>query len=403
MAEAVIEDAREYAELKRLVQQHGGAPAHVLKAIANWEAKSAETPEQREQVEARLGEAELQEKMNDGSDEDSGAYMGTVNWAQELGMDSQARVDLLDEVAQTDIPGVEAMTLDERVLAEQDVLWKSLNPVQKALVGVGRGIEESLDKVAPFLGTVDDQKELIMDLVDPRHQDIGDIGEILGIGAAGVGALATGAIALKMSMIPTAAMLVARVAKTAPAVMKGGIAMIRGLTQKYGQEAAEMGLRTALSSKNGATAIKNAVGSTNPAVGNAAMNVVGKSAETVARVVNNSKAGIRQAQQDALKVADAGNKATTAARAREATEFGRNRMQSQNQASIRARREGDKYLSDKKINAAQKRKARREAKKQQELTKQQVQANRNLRNEAQDATNFINFWSKELSKKLVNK
>ena len=89
-------------------------------------------------------------------------------------------------------------------------------------------------------------------------------------------------------------------------------------------------------------------------------------------------------------------------RAREASEFGLNRLQSQRQASIRARREGDKYLSDKKINAAQKRKARREAKKQQELTKQQVQANRNLRNEAQDATNFINFWSKELSKKIVN-
>jgi len=78
-------------------------------------------------------------------------------------------------------------------------------------------------------------------------------------------------------------------------------------------------------------------------------------------------------------------------------------MKGQNQASIRARRQGDKYLSDKKIKTAQKRKANREAKKQAELTKEQVQANRNLRNEAQDATNFINFWSKELGKKLVNK
>lgn len=402
MAEAVIEDAREYAELKRLVEQHGGAPANVLKALANWEAKSAQTPEQKKQVDSRLGEAELQEKMNEGSEESEG-YMGTVNWIAELGMDSQARVDMLDEVAQTDIPGVEAMTLDERVLAEQDVLWKSLNPVQKALVGVGRGIEESLDAVIPFLGTVDDQKELIMDLVDPRHEDIGDVGELIGMGAAAVGGVAAGAAALKMSGIPTAAMLVARVARTAPAVMKGGINMISALTRKYGQEAAETGLRTALRSKAGSTAIKNAVGSTNPAVGNAAFNVVGRQAETVAKVVNNSKAGIRQAQQEALRVADAGNKATTAARAREATEFGRIRMKGQNQASIRARRQGDKYLSDKKIKTAQKRKANREAKKQAELTKEQVQANRNLRNEAQDATNFINFWSKELGKKLVNK
>lgn len=402
MAEAVIEDAREYAELKRLVEQHGGAPANVLKAIANWEAKSAETPEQKEAVDFRLGEAELQEKMNDGSDEDSGAYMGTVNWAQELGMDSQARIDLLDEVAQTDIPGVEAMTLDERVLAEQDVLWNSLNPVQKALVGIGRGIETGLDAVSPVLGTVDDQKELLMDLVDPRHEDIGDIGELIGMGAAGIGGLAVGAAALKMSMVPTAVMLVARMAKTAPGVLKGGISMISNLTRKYGQEAAEAGLRTAMSSKASTAAVKNAVGSTNPAVGNAALNIVGRQADTVAKVVNNSKAGIRQAQQEALRVADAGNKATAAARAREATEFGRTRMKAQHQASIRGRREGDKYLSDKKINAAQKRKARREAKKQQELTKQQVQANRNLRNEAQDATNFINFWSKELSKKIVN-
>jgi len=247
MAEAVIEDAREYAELKRLVEQHGGAPANVLKALANWEAKSAQTPEQKKQVDSRLGEAELQEKMNEGSEESEG-YMGTVNWIAELGMDSQARVDMLDEVAQTDIPGVEAMTLDERVLAEQDVLWKSLNPVQKALVGVGRGIEESLDAVIPFLGTVDDQKELIMDLVDHRHEDIGDVGELIGMGAAAVGGVAAGAAALKMSGIPTAAMLVARVARTAPAVMKGGINMISALTRKYGQEAAETGLRTALRS-----------------------------------------------------------------------------------------------------------------------------------------------------------
>jgi len=405
MAEAVIEDAREYAELKRLVEQHGGAPANVLKAIANWEAKSAQTPEQKKQVDSRLGEAELQEKMNEGAEELNyfGAANQAYNWAQELGMDSQARIDMLDEVAQTDIPGVEAMTLDERVLAEQDVLWKSLNPVQKALIGVGRGIEQSIDSIAPFLGTVDEQKELIMDLVDPRHEDIGDVGELLGMGAAPVAGLATVGAGFKMAMIPSAVMLVARVAKTAPAVMKVGVNIISNLARKYGQEAAETGLRTAMSSKASTTAIKNAVGSTNPAVGNAALNIVGRQAETVAKVVNNSKAGIRQAQQEALRAADAGNKATAASRAREASKFGRIRMKGQNQASIRARREGDKYLSDKKIKTAQKRKANREAKKQAELTKEQVQANRNLRNEAQDATNFINFWSKELGKKLVNK
>lgn len=352
------------------------------------------------------GETELQNKSNEGAEELN--YFGAVtsaipnqayNWATELYMDSQARIDMLDEVAQTDIPGVEAMDLDERMLAEQDVLWKSLNPVQKLLIGLGRGTEKLLGAVSPVLGTVDDQKELLMDLVDPRHQDIGDIGEVLAMGAVGIGGLkaAGGKAAL------TAALLVARLAKKAPAVMKGGINMISALKRKYGQEAAEAGLRAAMNSKASTTAIKNAVDSTNPAVGNAALNIVGRQADTVARVVNNSKAGIRKAQQDALRVADEGNKATTAARAREATEFGRTRMKAQHQASIRGRREGDKYLSDKKLKAAQNRKARREAKKQAEQTKEQVLANRNLRNEAQDATNFINFWSKELSKKLVNK
>ena len=351
------------------------------------------------------GETELQNKSNEGAEELN--YFGAVtsaipnqayNWATELYMDSQARIDMLDEVAQTDIPGVEAMTLDERMLAEQDVLWKSLNPAQKLLIGLGRGTEKLLGAVSPVLGTVDDQKELLMDLVDPRHEDIGDIGEVLGMGVVGIGGLAYGGRAGL-----TAALLVARLAKTAPAVMKGGINMISALKRKYGQEAAEAGLRAAMNSKASTTAIKNAVDSTNPAVGNAALNIVGRQADTVAKVVNNSKAGIRKAQQDALRVADEGNKATTAARAREATEFGRTRMKAQHQASIRGRREGDKYLSDKKLKAAQNRKARREAKKQAEQTKEQVLANRNLRNEAQDATNFINFWSKELSKKLVNK
>ena len=115
------------------------------------------------------GETELQNKSNEGAEELN--YFGAVtsaipnqayNWATELYMDSQARIDMLDEVAQTDIPGVEAMTLDERMLAEQDVLWKSLNPAQKLLIGLGRGTEKLLGAVSPVLGTVDDQKELLM-------------------------------------------------------------------------------------------------------------------------------------------------------------------------------------------------------------------------------------------------
>jgi hypothetical protein len=101
-------------------------------------------------------------------------------------LDGEERRNLLNEIANSPKPpGYENLTLDEKVMLDQQALWDEVPPLHKFAIGFTQAISETKDWGLEAMGFSDGEarraREEVYRALDEQNQDASDAGEIVGM------------------------------------------------------------------------------------------------------------------------------------------------------------------------------------------------------------------------------
>jgi hypothetical protein len=161
---------------------------------ATEEQIQAKAAEVRTQLEARAQQKPKPEPTVEGegvaADSEDGALVHAARAAEstmaEAWMDGEERRELLNEIAQAPKPeGYENMTLDEKVMVDQQALWDEIPALHKFVIGFDQAVSETIDWGLEAVGWSDGEarktREEVYRALDEQNQDASDAGEIVGI------------------------------------------------------------------------------------------------------------------------------------------------------------------------------------------------------------------------------
>lgn len=193
----MVEDAKE-AEYLRQELANGWDNPKAAAALQAWDAQqqSGGDPEQ----DAKKQEA-VAEQATDAEIRMAGGPWGQAAelW-DDINIDAEQRLELLQVAKETPTPltvsdgegGVRDTTIEERVAAQQQGMWDSLNPVQQAWISLGSGAEAAWSLI-PGMGSTSDAQDVVLDAVEKGGfndavQAIAFLSEAGGVVSGGLGA-----------------------------------------------------------------------------------------------------------------------------------------------------------------------------------------------------------------------
>ena len=246
-----IEDAQERDWLKAQIDQgniSGTQLEVVTEAIRRFEQKGIDANETSEAAAARAAETEANKQEQaetrvknhiEMQNEAMGHFMNN------LVLDQESRLQMALEASNPDnIPGYAAMTSEQKDEAVQNNLWRSLNPVQKFLIGMDQVNTEIGDLISRAWSSDEEIKErkaekAVFDMASAKEgfgpEDVGNVmalASIVSVPGGGLGAIFKGT-----------AMLVKEGAKKKADMMAEAF---MGISKKFGEEVADAAIEQAM-------------------------------------------------------------------------------------------------------------------------------------------------------------